>query len=117
MLIDFCIISGLLVIAHLLRAVGVDALRFQRFGFGLRDADAGAAQFGARGPCAGVALGELARRYLVGHGPAGERDLAAWAGITLGAGRAVSDKAGKDEHTGGQGLDIDHVGLSGQPLD
>ncbi len=34
-----------------------------------------------------VALGELARRYLVGHGPAGERDLAAWAGITLGAAR------------------------------
>jgi hypothetical protein len=34
-----------------------------------------------------VALGELARRYLAGHGPAGERDLAAWAGITLGAAR------------------------------
>ncbi len=29
------------------------------------------------------ALGRLARRYLVGHGPASARDLAAWAGITL----------------------------------
>jgi hypothetical protein len=28
-------------------------------------------------------LGELARRYLVGHGPATERDLARWAGISL----------------------------------
>jgi hypothetical protein len=34
-----------------------------------------------------VALGELARRYLRGHGPASDRDLAAWAGITLGAAR------------------------------
>ena len=29
------------------------------------------------------ALGEFARRYLAGHGPAGERDLARWAGIPL----------------------------------
>jgi hypothetical protein len=29
------------------------------------------------------ALAELARRFLVGHGPADERDLAKWAGITL----------------------------------
>jgi Winged helix DNA-binding domain len=33
------------------------------------------------------ALGELARRYLAGHGPADERDLARWAGITLGDAR------------------------------
>jgi hypothetical protein len=33
------------------------------------------------------ALGELARRYLAGHGPATERDLAKWAGITLGDAR------------------------------
>jgi hypothetical protein len=33
------------------------------------------------------ALPELARRYLVGHGPADERDLAKWAGITLGDAR------------------------------
>jgi len=30
-----------------------------------------------------VALAELARRYLVGHGPASERDLAKWAGLPL----------------------------------
>lgn len=29
------------------------------------------------------ALAELARRYLAGHGPAGERDLAKWAGLPL----------------------------------
>ena len=33
------------------------------------------------------ALAELARRYLAGHGPADERDLARWAGITLGDAR------------------------------
>ena len=30
-----------------------------------------------------TALTELSRRYLVGHGPAGERDLARWAGLPL----------------------------------
>jgi hypothetical protein len=35
-----------------------------------------------------AARGELARRYLVGHGPADERDLARWAGINLGDARA-----------------------------
>ncbi len=34
------------------------------------------------------ALAELARRYLAGHGPAGDRDLARWAGINLGEARA-----------------------------
>jgi len=29
------------------------------------------------------ALAELARRYLAGHGPAGDRDLAKWAGLAL----------------------------------
>jgi len=33
------------------------------------------------------ALARLARRYLVGHGPASERDLARWAGITIGDAR------------------------------
>lgn len=33
------------------------------------------------------ALGRLARRYLAGHGPADARDLAKWAGITLGDAR------------------------------
>jgi hypothetical protein len=35
-----------------------------------------------------VALAELARRYLAGHGPAGERDLARWAGLPLRDARA-----------------------------
>ena len=30
-----------------------------------------------------IAVAELARRYLAGHGPAGERDLAKWAGLPL----------------------------------
>ena len=34
------------------------------------------------------ALAELTRRYLVGHGPAGERDLARWAGVPLRDARA-----------------------------
>jgi Winged helix DNA-binding domain len=33
------------------------------------------------------ALAELARRYLVGHGPAGPEDLAAWSGLPLGRAR------------------------------
>jgi hypothetical protein len=35
------------------------------------------------------AAAELARRYLRGHGPASAPDLAKWAGLTLGAARAV----------------------------
>lgn len=34
-----------------------------------------------------AALSELARRYLAGHGPASDRDLAKWTGITLGQAR------------------------------
>ena len=35
-----------------------------------------------------AALAELARRYLVGHGPADDRDLASWAGLPLRDARA-----------------------------
>ncbi len=35
-----------------------------------------------------LALAELARRYLLGHGPAGDRDLARWAGLPLRDARA-----------------------------
>ncbi len=35
-----------------------------------------------------VALADLARRYLVGHGPASDRDLARWAGLPLRDARA-----------------------------
>jgi DNA glycosylase AlkZ-like len=31
---------------------------------------------------------ELARRFLIGHGPADDRDLARWSGLTLGRARA-----------------------------
>jgi hypothetical protein len=49
-----------------------------------------------------VALGELARRYLAGHGPAGDRDLARWAGISLGdARRGLSGVRGLKERGGG----------------
>jgi Winged helix DNA-binding domain len=36
----------------------------------------------------GVALAELARRYLTGHGPADDRDLARWSGLPLRDARA-----------------------------
>ncbi len=35
-----------------------------------------------------LALAELARRYLAGHGPADQRDLARWSGVALGEARA-----------------------------
>ncbi|HUR13458.1 MAG TPA: winged helix DNA-binding domain-containing protein [Mycobacteriales bacterium] len=38
-----------------------------------------------------AALGELGRRYLAGHAPATHRDLARWAGITLGDARRALD--------------------------
>jgi hypothetical protein len=39
-------------------------------------------------PARETALGELAGRYLAGHGPASEHDLARWAGLPLGDARA-----------------------------
>jgi hypothetical protein len=41
-----------------------------------------------------AALAELARRYLAGHGPADDRDLAKWAGIGLRDARAGLAAAG-----------------------
>jgi hypothetical protein len=50
-----------------------------------------------------TALIELARRYLVGHGPATDRDLARWAGIGLGdARRGLAGISGLHER--GDGL-------------
>ncbi|GAA1747240.1 winged helix DNA-binding domain-containing protein [Agromyces humatus] len=50
------------------------------------------------------ALGELARRYFTGHGPATERDLAYWATLTLGDVRrgleAARDHLDSFEHDG-----------------
>ena len=42
------------------------------------------------------ALAEIARRYVVGHGPATDRDLAYWATLTLGDARAGLHDAGLD---------------------
>jgi winged helix DNA-binding protein len=43
-----------------------------------------------------AALAELARRYLVGHAPAGERDLARWAGLPLRDARAGLEAIGSE---------------------
>jgi len=53
-----------------------------------------------------AALARLARRYVAGHGPAGARDLAAWAGVTLTQARR-----------GLQAIDgeLDEVEVAGEP--
>ncbi|HVV88999.1 MAG TPA: winged helix DNA-binding domain-containing protein [Solirubrobacterales bacterium] len=51
-----------------------------------------------------AALGELARRYLVGHGPATAGDLARWAGLTLGDARAGLKKIARRIVDLGDGL-------------
>jgi Winged helix DNA-binding domain len=50
------------------------------------------------------ALGELARRYLLGHGPAEDRDLARWAGLTLGEARAGLQRIARLLHRREDGL-------------
>jgi hypothetical protein len=55
------------------------------------------------------ALALLARRYLVGHGPADAADLAKWAGITLGDARSALD-AIADELAARPGGLVDLVG-------
>jgi len=50
------------------------------------------------------ALGELARRYLVGHGPATDRDLAKWAGLTVGDSRRALRRIGSQLDELGDGL-------------
>ena len=49
-------------------------------------------------------LARLARRYLVGHGPADARDLARWAGITLGDARRGLAGLGDEAVPFGDGL-------------
>jgi len=51
--------------------------------------DAPPAPTSLRGEARERALAELARRYLRGHGPAGDRDLAVWAGLPLRDARAA----------------------------
>jgi Winged helix DNA-binding domain len=50
------------------------------------------------------ALAELARRYLAGHGPAGERDLAKWAGVTLRDARTGLEAIASELHMREDGL-------------
>ena len=45
-----------------------------------------------------LALVELARRYLIGHGPADERDLAYWTGLPLRDARAGMQSLGRKLH-------------------
>jgi len=50
------------------------------------------------------ALGELARRYLAGHAPAGDRDLAWWSGLALRDARAGLSAIASDFHRRSDGL-------------
>jgi hypothetical protein len=59
-----------------------------------------------------TALAGLARRFLAGHGPASDRDLAKWAGITLGDARRGLGAAGADLEERPGGL----VDLAGRQL-
>ncbi len=58
------------------------------------------------------ALAELARRYLAGHGPAGERDLAKWAGLPLRDARAGLSAIASELDTRADGL----LDLTARPL-
>ncbi len=58
-----------------------------------------------------AALAELARRYLRGHGPASDRDLAKWAGLTLGECRAGLEAIAAELVVDQQGL----VDLAARP--
>jgi Winged helix DNA-binding domain len=53
-----------------------------------------------------AALAELARRYLTGHGPADDRDLAKWAGITLRDARAGLGAIGSELAVSGGLVDL-----------
>ena len=58
-----------------------------------------------------AALAELARRYLAGHGPAGDRDLAKWAGLPLRDVRRGLAAIASELEQGSDGL----VDLAGRP--
>jgi hypothetical protein len=63
-----------------------------------------------RPPERDAALAELARRYLLGHGPASDRDLARWAGLPLRDARAGLEAIASQLVQRGDGL----VDLSGR---
>jgi Winged helix DNA-binding domain len=58
----------------------------------------------AADPDPGAALGWLARRYLAGHSPATDRDLAKWAGLPLRDARRALREIGGDLDEGADGL-------------
>jgi hypothetical protein len=58
----------------------------------------------AADPDPGAALGWLARRYLAGHSPATDRDLAKWAGLPLRDARRALREIGSDLDEGADGL-------------
>jgi hypothetical protein len=58
-----------------------------------------------------LGLAELARRFLAGHGPAGDRDLARWAGLPLRDARAGLEAIASDLDQRAGGL----VDLAGRP--
>ena len=58
-----------------------------------------------------TALSEMARRYLAGHGPANDRDLARWAGLSLNHARAGLRSIGSELEERPDGL----IDLSGRP--
>lgn len=58
----------------------------------------------AADPDPGAALGWLARRYLAGHSPATERDLAKWSGLPLRDARRALREIGDDLDEGEGGL-------------
>jgi hypothetical protein len=59
-----------------------------------------------------LALAELARRYLAGHGPANDRDLAKWAGLPLRDARAGFSAIGSELEERSDGL----LALAKRPL-
>lgn len=61
-----------------------------------------------------VALAELARRYLAGHGPADAQDLARWSGVPLGDARAGLEAIASELHQRDDGL-VDLKGRSPNP--
>lgn len=69
-----------------------------------------------RPPPREAALAELARRYLAGHGPAGDRDLARWAGLPLRDARAGLGAIGRLLVPAPGGLvDLSRPGRSAEP--
>lgn len=63
------------------------------------------------------ALAELARRYLAGHGPAGDRDLAKWAGLPLRDVRAGLTAIASELHERDNGVvDLKSRGVDGGEL-